>query len=132
MKAPQKLDVAGEPRASTPVDIRDNEGQAIGTQINYNYAQEPPPAQNALTFSIGKGWTFRHAADALAQIDKAIVQFHGFSDAELNSTLLKGQILVTTVADCLKALGLNVDGKSFPEYVVSFSRPTYTLAVPRA
>lgn len=107
-------------------------GVALFLVVWYGFGQfvEEPP--DAFVFSVAKGWTFREAADALAQIDSAVVQFDGFTDKELNSQLLERQIRVTTVVEGLIALRATAKDVSFPKYAVIFVRPTYRVTVDRS
>jgi hypothetical protein len=93
------------------------------------FIEEPP---DAFTFSIGRGWTFKNAANALAQLDSAVVEFQGFKDDELNSKLQERQIRVTTVTEGLMALRPMARDRVLPKYAVTFERPTYRLTVERS
>jgi hypothetical protein len=121
--------LSGEVSAGISLAVSGTAGVALFLVVWYGFEKfvdEPP---DSFTFSIGKGWTFKKAADALAQLDSAVVEFNGFADEEPKASLQERQIRVTSVAEALVALRSVSSDTQIRSYIVAFSPPTYSLTI---
>lgn len=104
-------------------------GVALFFAVWYGFGKFVDRPPDSFTYAIGDSWTFKKAADGLASVDKAIAQFSGFTDEELNAPLMKRELTMTSVSEGLKILGSLSAQQKIRPYVVSSKPPMYALTI---
>ena len=90
-----------------------------------------PSAPDSFSVSLPEGWTFRHAVEKFAELDKnAFADFEGFSDDELNAELKSRQIATKTAKDAIRLLrSATVVANAVRKYDVIYKDSTYHLRI---
>lgn len=84
-------------------------------------------APDAFSFSVPPGWTFEQTARAIAQNDKAVAEFQGFTPTQLAEVLTPTALKTDDPADAIRALGQLAKSGAVPPYRVTLQRPRYIL-----
>lgn len=85
---------------------------------------------DGIRYSVPEGWTFEHAAGVLAQLDEHTVEFEGFSETELQTSLKAWKLKAVDVAEAISQLRVITKGRgSVRKYTVDSSGSTYVLSV---
>jgi hypothetical protein len=105
---------------------RDNQGARQNKrELALNSAKTIP---GGIQIGIARGWTFRHAATAVASSAKSTIRFVGFKDAELNAKLRPQTLEAKNVATILQRIG-ETALETIPPYTVEAEDGRYILAI---
>jgi len=125
------LHITGEIATGVQATIDGTAGIAIFLIVWFTYQKyiPSPTLPEAQNLSVPEGWTFKQAADAIARQNASVIQYFGFTEAELK-TVLRGQELQSdTAIGLLKALRGLAATNAIREYEVSFHKPVYEMRV---
>jgi hypothetical protein len=85
---------------------------------------------DAISISVPAGWSFRNAADRIANVANAVVDYRGFTKDELTAPLQERNIETKTVSEALLTLRLMaVQPGAIRKYVVKQNGSVYELKV---
>jgi hypothetical protein len=88
------------------------------------------PLANAFEFSIPKGWNFRSTTDKMAETISFVIDFQGFTDAELNAAVQERKVSTETVRAAIERVRLfTVTPGAVREYDVRENGSIYLLKV---
>jgi hypothetical protein len=90
-----------------------------------------PPAPDSFNVSLPDGWTFRHAVEKFAELDKnSFANFEGFRDEELNAQLKSRQIETKTARDAIRLLrSATMVPNAIRKYDIRYEDSTYYLSI---
>jgi hypothetical protein len=111
------------------VAISGTAGVALFFAVFFFYDKVFVP-DDAVEFDLPNGCSFRHAADAAAQISNVTIDYRGFNQSELDSPMSEGHLSCETLAELFAMLRLKTKNVgSVREYTITNNGGIYRLEI---